>query len=73
MNNKTTKCFECGSQFTVIAYARKSLRWKTIHLCRTCAYRAAGITDEILGREVAKVIPFVKRKLWANGVRLYLI
>ena len=73
MNNKIAKCHECGSRFTVSAYAKKSLGYRIIHLCRTCTYRAISRADEILGSKSPIIIPFVKRRAYRKGGGSYLV
>ena len=61
MSNKTAKCHECGSRFTIVARFRFD---KKIYLCRTCAYQSVSHEDEILGNKKPLIMPFIKRRLW---------
>ncbi len=70
MNNKTAKCHDCGSRFTVISCARKNLGYKVIYLCRTCTYGGVLRMDRILNGKQRLIIPFVKRRIWSLGNKL---
>ncbi len=73
MNNKTARCHECGSRFTISTYAKKTLGYRVIYLCRTCTYRAMSREYEMLGSKSPIIIPFVKRRAYRKGGGSYLV